>query len=229
MDYMLIISMIFKNKIILSFVGIEKVKDMAKFGYILKTPMLETLEEDKKWMEDFGCVDVIVEPVKSGDRDRFQWDQLTEKLQCGDTIVVPKLSNALHGARQLVFFLEFCRIQNIRLVSIHDKIDTSNALFPEAKTSDVLTAIALLPKEANAIRKYSSHVSQIRRKMASSTTKSISKAERNRKIVGMYLEGYSIEDIHAKSGFRSRSSVFRILKDANVNLRREWKSKHREK
>ncbi|MDY4019289.1 MAG: hypothetical protein SOZ80_00715 [Prevotella sp.] len=40
----------------------------------------------------------------------------------------------------------------------------------------------------------------------------------------MYLEGFSIDEIFQKSVFRSRSSVFRILNDANVQLDRgRWK------
>jgi hypothetical protein len=36
----------------------------------------------------------------------------------------------------------------------------------------------------------------------------------------MYLQGLSIDDIFAASGFTSRSSVFRILNAANVQLTR---------
>lgn len=193
---------------------------MAKFGYILASPALETLDEDKRWMNEFGCVEIVVEPLAGNGSDRVKWDTLTARLQVGYTIVLSKLSNALQGARQLVFFLEFCRLQNIRLISIHDKIDSSNELFPETKTSDVLTTIALLPKEANAIRKHAAHVTQVRRRVASATKKSISKTERNKRIINMYQEGYTLDDIHSKSGFKSRSSIFRILKDANIPLNR---------
>ncbi len=192
---------------------------MAKFGYILKTPVLEIFDEDKWWMENFGCVDIAVE-TNAADKDRVKWHALTERLQCGDTLVLSKLSNALHGARQLVFFLEFCRVQNIRLVSIHDRIDSSDELFPDTKASQILTSIALLPREANAMRKFSTHVKQVKRHMASITAKSIKRVDRNRKIVKMYLEGYSMEDIFANSGFRSRSSVFRILNAAGIPLNR---------
>jgi hypothetical protein len=52
------------------------------------------------------------------------------------------------------------------------------------------------------------------------TKKAAAKAERNKRIVNMYLQGYAIEDILTESGFTSRSSVFRILRDAEVELTR---------
>ena len=52
----------------------------------------------------------------------------------------------------------------------------------------------------------------------------MSRAERNKRVVNMYLEGFPIDEIFKKSGFRSRSSVFRILNEANVELDRgRWK------
>ena len=97
----------------------------------MTAPGYEDFSADSGWMENFGCVEIVREELLSGDKVRTQWDSLMARIQFGDTIVIPKLSNALRGARQLVFFLEFCRLMNIRLVSIHDRIDSGNELFPE--------------------------------------------------------------------------------------------------
>ena len=193
---------------------------MAKIGYMLLAPRYVDAEEDKVWMEKFGCYDIIQEEYPDNEKSREQWDGLLARIQPGDTLVIPKLSNALKSARQLVFFLEFCRIQNVRLVSIHDKIDSRDELFPETKTSDVLTAIALLPKEANAVRVPSKPFQRMRRKIKAMSKKQLGRAERNRRIINMYREGFSIDDIIDQSGFKSRSSVFRILNDAGVDLNR---------
>lgn len=186
----------------------------------MTAPGYDDFLTDCEWMENFGCVEIVREELLSGDKPRTQWDSLMARIQFKDTVVIPKLSNALRGARQLVFFLEFCRLQNIRLISIHDQIDSANELFPETQTSDVLTAIALLPKEANAIRKSSHHISRIKKHIESINDKAMSRVERNKRVVNMYLEGFSIDEIFKESGFRSRSSVFRILNEANVQLDR---------
>lgn len=193
---------------------------MAKIGYMLLAPRYVDAEEDKTWMQKFGCYDIIQEEYPENDKSRELWDGLLARIQPGDTLVIPKLSNALKSARQLVFFLEFCRIQNVRLVSIHDKIDSGDELFPETKTSDVLTAIALLPKEANAVRVPSKPFQRMRRKIKQMSKKQLGRAERNRRIVNMYREGFSIDDIITQSGFKSRSSVFRILNESGVDLNR---------
>ncbi len=193
---------------------------MAKFGYIMTAPGYTDFEADEKWMQEFGCMEIVKEELPRNDEMRTLWDSLIGRLQFGDTIVIPKLSNALKGARQLVFFLELCRVNNIRLVSIHDRIDSKDELFPDCKTSDVLTAIALLPKEANAIRKNDRHVIKVRKQISEMSRKAVGKAERNRKVINMYQQGFSIDDIFAESGFKSRSSVFRVLNDANIELNR---------
>lgn len=193
---------------------------MAKIGYIMTAPGYEDYSSDATWMKDFGCMEIVQEHLHAKEKTRTLWDNLISRLQFGDTIVIPKLSNALSSARQLVFFLEFCRIKNIRTVSIHDKIDSANELFRNTQTSDILTAIALLPKEANAIRKSSQHIIKMKKHIDSLSAKAVNRTERNRRIVNMYLEGFSIDEIHKVSGFSSRSSIFRILNDANVNLDR---------
>jgi hypothetical protein len=193
---------------------------MAKIGYIMTAPGYTDYEVDVKWMEDFGCVEIIREELPQSDKARTLWDTLISRLQVSDTIVIPKLSNALRGTKQLIFFLEFCRMNNIRLISIHDKIDSGDQLFTDTKTSDVLNAIALLPKEANAVRKAGRHIKRVKTQMAGITQKAVVKTERNKRIVNMYLQGFSIDDIFAESGFSSRSSIFRILNAANIELTR---------
>jgi DNA invertase Pin-like site-specific DNA recombinase len=186
----------------------------------MTAPGYNDYEADVKWMEEFGCVEIVREDLPQNEKSRTLWDSLIGRLQVSDTIVIPKLSNALKGTRQLVFFLEFCRINNIRLVSIHDKIDSFNQLFPDAKTSDVLTAIALLPKEANAIRKSGQHITRVKKQIANISKKTVGKTERNKRIINMYLQGFTIDEIFAESGFTSKSSIWRILNAANIELTR---------
>lgn len=110
----------------------------------MTAPSYNDFKTDERWMKEFGSLEIVREELPQNEKTRTVGDSLIGRLQFGDTLVIPKLSNALRGARQLVFFLELYGENNIRLVSIHDKIDSMNELFPDAKTLDVLTAIALL-------------------------------------------------------------------------------------
>ena len=137
---------------------------MAKVGYIMATSQYDKLEEDCKWMNDFGCVR-IVEENDEDERNRPLWKQLMVALQRGDELVIPKFSNAMRGCRELAIFQEFCRVKIIRIISIHDKIDSNNILFPETKPSDVLIMMGSLPEEILAIRKSAEHMVDLQEKM----------------------------------------------------------------
>lgn len=110
---------------------------MAKIGYIMVAPQYEHLEGDRKWMQDYGCTEIIEED-EAYENIRPQWKQLMTSLTSGDELVVAKFSNALRGSRELAIFLEVCRIKAIRVISIHDRIDSRDELFPETRPSDVL-------------------------------------------------------------------------------------------
>ena len=62
------------------------------------------------------------------EKSRPLWKQLMIALERGDELVISKFSNALRGARELAIFLEFCRVKVIRVISIHDHIDSNNEL-----------------------------------------------------------------------------------------------------
>ena len=97
---------------------------MAKVGYIMAISQYDKLEEDRKWMNEFGCVRIVKENDEN-ERNRPLWKQLMVALKRGDELVIPKFSNALRGSRELATFPEFCRVKVIRIISIHDKIDST--------------------------------------------------------------------------------------------------------
>ena len=196
---------------------------MAKIGYIMATLHYDSLEEDRRWMQEFGCVR-IVEESDADEKSRPLWKQLRIALERGDELVISKFSNALRGVRELAFFLEFCRVKVIRVISIHDRIDSSNELFPETRPSDVLVMIGSLPEEALVLRKSSEHVSRLQERMIVQlppvSTSRERRMDREKTIINLYAAGHPIDEIWKASGFRSRSSVFRILNKYGIKLNR---------
>ena len=75
--------------------------------------------------------------------------------------MVTKFSNAVRGSRELASLIELCRIKVVRIISVHDKIDTKNILFPDTKVSDVIEMFGSLPEECAALRNASSHIVQL--------------------------------------------------------------------
>ena len=195
---------------------------MAKVGYIMKSDLYEYLEEDIRWMNEFGCVNVFEEEFVN-EHTRPLWKQLMVSLNRGDTLVISKFSNALRGSRELAIFLEFCRVKVIRLISIHDQIDSKNELFPETKPADVLLMVGSLPHEALALRKSASHNTKLQKQIKQTertTEPHARRLEREQTVVNMYASGHSISDIWTASGYKSRSSIFRILNKYNILLDR---------
>ena len=145
-------------------------------------------------------------------------------LERGDELVISKFSNAIRGARELSMFLEFCRVKVIRVISIHDHIDSNNELFPETKPSDVLMMIGSLPDEALVLRKSSEHVSKLQERMIVQlppvSTSKEKRMDREKTVINLYAAGHPIDEIWKASGFRSRSSVFRILNKHGIKLNR---------
>ncbi len=196
---------------------------MAKVGYIYKTPGDEGLNADIEWMKQFGCT-MVAEEAAGDERKRPKWAQLLEALESGDEIVVSKFSNAVRGIRSLSAFLDLCRKKSVRVVSIHDKLDTASELFPETTAADVLSMFGALPGQAMALRKAEEHVADMKRKLGKRTKKKFSETrqEREQNIVEMYKKGTDIDRIWLASGFRSRSSVFRVLNKHGVELNRGY-------
>ena len=196
---------------------------MAKIGYIMATAHYDKLEEDRQWMQEYGCVK-IVEENDADEKNRPLWKQLMIALERGDELVISKYSNAIRGARELSMFLEFCRVKVIRVISIHDRIDSQNELFPETKPSDVLLMIGSLPDEALVLRKSSEHVSKLQERMIVQlppvSTSKEKRMDREKTVINLYAAGHPIEEIWKASGFRSRSSVFRILNKHGIKLNR---------
>ena len=190
---------------------------MAKVGYVMNYAGYRA-NTDKEWMKRFGCNEIMEE--QQDYELRTEWNKLLDRLNKGDELVVPKLSHVLRETRQLSYLLEYCRLKEIRLISIHDRIDSGNELFPETQMSDILNVVALLPKEAFDIRKSSDAVRKVKSRMRTLSPVDYNRIERKEFVVNMYKSGHLINGIWKASGFRSRSSVFRVLKEAGITLNR---------
>lgn len=190
---------------------------MAKVGYVMNYAGYRA-NTDKEWMKRFGCNEIMEE--QQDYELSTEWNKLLDRLNKGDELVVPKLSHVLRETRQLSYLLEYCRLKEIRLISIHDRIDSGNELFPETQMSDILNVVALLPKEAFDIRKSSDAVRKVKSRMRTLSPVDYNRIERKEFVVNMYKSGHLINEIWKASGFRSRSSVFRVLKEAGITLNR---------
>lgn len=201
---------------------------MAKVGYLFMANS-DSSDADREWMRQYGCVHIIEETIEH-ETLRPMWKRLMSNLGRGDEIVVSKFSDAVRGLRELAAFIELCRIKGVRIVSIHDRIDTRSELFPDTSAADVLWIIGSFPEEIAALRRFSAHVEELQQNIKAPAIPQIaSKADREKLIVDMYVNGHSLDDIWATSGFSSKSSIWRILNKYGVKLDRGQTSGPRNK
>ena len=192
---------------------------MAKTGYLFLAKGYHAREEDIAWMKEFGCDSIIIEEgIK--ERLRPQWRKLLTLLKKEDEIVLTRLSNAVRGIRELGAFLDLCRVYKIRIVSLHDRIDTKNELFPETTAGDVLDTISRISEEATKVRRSEGRIVRNLKSQRKEKTKSALRQDREKMIVNMYKSGHVIDDIWKVSGFKSRTTIFRVLKRNGVELNR---------
>ncbi len=192
---------------------------MAKVGYIYQAEEDETFNKAVEWMNEYGCMRVMVEKTED-EKMRPQWKQLLTLLNRGDELVIAKFSNAVRTTKELSALIELCRVQVVRIISIYDEIDSLGKMFPQTSAASVLSMVGSLPEEALALRQRSMHIEQIKKAAVARTAKVVSKTNREQTIVNMYHQNHTIDDIWKASGFSSRSSVFRILNKHGVKLNR---------
>ena len=192
---------------------------MAKTGYLFLAKGYHAREEDIAWMKEFGCESIIIEEGIQ-ERLRPQWRKLLTLLKKEDEIVLTRLSNAVRGIRELGAFLDLCRVYKIRIVSIHDRIDTKNEYFSETTAGDVLDTVSRISEEATKVRRSEGRIVRNLKSQRKEKTKSALRQDREKMIVNMYKSGHVIDDICKVSGFNSRTTIFRVLKRNGVELNR---------
>ena len=192
---------------------------MARIGYIFQSKALENKEEALSWMKDFGCDTIILEEGIQ-EKLRPEWRKMLSNLEKRDTIVITKLSHALRGIRELGAFLDLCQQYGIRLISLEDRIDTGGQLYQETTVRDVLSSIGRLSSEVMYLRRAEGRAVRLRKETQPKTLKAGLKLDREKTVVNMYNSGHSIDDIWKVSGYKSRTSVFRVLNRYGVQLNR---------
>lgn len=193
---------------------------MAKVGYIFKANSYDALDADKEWMRQYGCVQVVEEEC-AHEALRPQWKQLMASLGRGDELVVAKFSNAVRDLRGWPHSSSCAGSRWCAWYPSTTKSTPWANCFPIQRQPRYWRWFGALPEEVAVLRKSSSHIMQLQQTIKPPVTKkAMSRAEREKTIVDMYNNGYSIDDIWEVSGFNSKSSIWRVLNKYGVYLNR---------
>lgn len=186
-----------------------------RLGYIMFSSSPECKEDDINKLEMVKCDKIFVDQPEH-EKERPQWRKMLSEVRRNDEIVILKLSNAIKELVAVASFFEICRVKKVRIISLKDKFDSLDEMFPSS-TAELVNAIGSFPGDILSLKMSSEYACTVRKKKSSFQT---SKEEREKRCVDLYNNRTSIEDIKEEVGFRSNSSVYRILKNKGVKVNR---------
>ena len=187
-----------------------------RLGYFMLSSLPESKDDDVNRLQIVGCDRIFIDKFED-EEERPQWKNMLSEVKRNDEIVILRLSNAVRGLVQLVSFFEICRVKRIRIISLKDKFDSWDEMFPSS-ISQLIDAIGAFPGDIQASKIAAARIRAVKTKKKSSFQNS--KEDRENRCVSMYNNGASIKDIKEEIGFRSNSSVYRFLKNRGVTVNR---------
>ena len=187
-----------------------------RLGYFMLGSLPESKDDDVNKLQVAGCDTIFIDRFEDEEK-RPQWKNMLSEVKRNDEIVILRLSNAVRGLVQLVSFFEICRVKRIRIISLKDKFDSWDEMFPSS-ISQLIDAIGAFPGDIQASKIAAARIRAVKTKKKSSFQNS--KEDRENRCVSMYNNGASIKDIKEEIGFRSNSSVYRFLKNRGVTVNR---------
>lgn len=204
---------------------------MSKIGYLLCKSTDIFLDEDVKWMNEFGCTSIVKENY-SDEKYRPRFKEMIMKLGSGDVFVVSHCSKAFRTLTDMSLFFTMCHSQNIRFISIHDKIDTEMEVFPMTNGMDILSLFRTIPEETKKLRHENDSEIGIETIPSRKFRYPQDKKEKEMLVLNMYQDGYSIQDIWFSTGLKRTSDVYRILNKNNIKpnrkgVDREYRFQHK--
>lgn len=183
---------------------------MNNIGYINNTQLNDITSLTIDTMKAHGCSYIYIEQPK--DKQRPEWNTFIDQLSSGDSAVIQSFDNAFRNFNDMVFFIKYCSKMNVRIISLSDKLDTQDELFSGAHTSATLDLIcrvfgkrdkgALYDLEADV---YSDNFQD-------------RKLKRYGLVINMYKAGYSGKEIMERTGYRSKSTIYKILHDYEIRM-----------
>ena len=183
---------------------------MNNIGYIGNAHNFEHWQNCMDRMKQHGCSDIHVEERKG--RKRPQWDAFIDSLDNGDSAVLVSFDNAFRNFNDMVFFIQYCTKMGIRIISLDDGLDTQDKLFPETRTANTLELIC----KVFAKRDRNSH-DDLEAELYSNDFAD-RKLKRYKLVINMYKAGYSVKEIMEKTGYKGKSTIYRVLHKYNVRM-----------
>lgn len=177
---------------------------------------LEASEATREWVDSYGYDNLIVEtPSNFNLRPKFR--QVITGLREGDELIISRFSNVIANLLQMSLLIEFCRMRNIRLISVEERIDTGERLFGVTSALRMMQIMTSVTMEVQTLRDKTEELPICSN--ATSSPKRELRRKREMKVLSMYLAGHSALNISKKCNL-THAYIYRILKRNGVKCNR---------
>lgn len=178
---------------------------MRHIGYANIAQINEHASAIVRELSEYECS--VVHLGKSEEDEKNEWNYFIDELKEGDTAVIYSFCNVFQSYSAMMCFLKMCSAKKIRIISIHDDIDTA-----DETASGTLAAIT---KVMN-VNKEDAH-DDLQAELITGSKRD-KKLNMQKMIINMYNAGFSVKEIMAKVGSHSRSNIYRILHAHDVPM-----------
>ena len=182
------------------------------YGYARISDKTQNIEAQVDQLREYGCEEVVEEVITGVAKEKDQLDQLVEKMQEGDELVVTRHDRLGRNTVQLLLLVDLLEKKNVRLNILNLGFDTRN---PMGKAFvAMLSAFAQMERDIlkekqrigiAAAKKRGKHLGR----PVEYSKKSFEKA------VIDYLDGMSVNDVSDTYNI-PRSTFYRFLKEKGI-------------
>lgn len=98
-----------------------------KIGYARVSTVEQNLDRQLDMLRGYGVDKIYTEKMTGTKRDRPELNQLLERMEAGDTVVIESLSRLGRSTKDLIELVELFEKRGVQLVSLKESIDTSTS------------------------------------------------------------------------------------------------------
>jgi len=187
------------------------------YGYARVSDKSQNIDRQSESLIAFGCDEIIEEKQSGKDDQRPRFQELLEKVDFGDTIVIHSLDRLMRSTRHLLAVVDELKEKGVNLISIQDRwLDTSS----DNPGSDMLMTVfgALSEYERRVIKQRQREGIDIALKRGTPYGRPRKNKTKVQHAIELYYSGNrTVKEIEAITGV-SKATLYRRLKTEEKEL-----------
>lgn len=190
-----------------------------RIGYARVSTREQHLDMQLTALKDAGCERIFQEQV-SGVGERTELQTAMQYLRDGDSLVVYKLDRLGRSMKDLLVIIEQLQTKNISLVSLRDNIDTGSTT--GKLVMHIFAALAEFERDLIRERTGEGRAAAMKKGVKFGRPKN-EKNDKATACANLYRSGMTVPQIMQQLSIKSKSTVYRFLRQGGVEPNRGTK------